>query len=204
MKPLFLSAAFLFIVTFHAFAQQPQRWTDEDRKYLITNLQSTRDALIKETTGLTEAQWSFKESPDRWSIKEVVEHIDLWELLLQREVSMALSWGPKPELAQTAQPDSLKLAFIMEEKQHISVEYTKPFTFTVPMGLNDGKTNMAWFLKMREESIGYLATTKDDLRAYFQRAGRGSVHQVYITTFGHTARHLRQIQKIKQHQNWPK
>lgn len=204
MKPLFFATVFLLIGTFHAFAQTPQPWTDEDRKYLITHLEKTRDALIKETTGLTPAQWNFKESPDRWSIKEVVEHIDLWELLLQREINLALSWGSKPELAQAAQTDSMKLAFIMEEKPHISVEYTKPFTFTVPMGLTDGKTNLAWFLKMRNESIGYVSTTKDDLRSFFMRAGRGSVHQVYITSFGHTARHLRQIQKIKQHQNWPK
>jgi hypothetical protein len=92
----------------------------------------------------------------------------------------------------------------MEEKPHITTEYTKPFTFTVPMGLNEGKNNLAWFLKMRNESINYLDTTTTDLRYYFLRLGRGNVHQVYITIFAHTDRHLKQIRKLKLNPNYPK
>ena len=53
-------------------------WTDTDRRYLLDNLARSRDELIKETKGLTDKQWNFKESPDRWSIKEVTEHICIW------------------------------------------------------------------------------------------------------------------------------
>jgi hypothetical protein len=92
----------------------------------------------------------------------------------------------------------------MEDKPHITTEYTKPFTFTVPMGLNNGKNNLAWFLKMRNESIQYLDSTTQDLRYYFLRPGRGNVHQVYITIFAHTDRHLKQIWKIKANANYRK
>ena len=201
---LIIAVVLLSVAGFTVSAQEIRLWTEDDRHYLVNNLIRTRDLIIKETANLTKEQWNFKESPDRWSIKEVVEHIDLWELLLQREVSMALSWGPKPDFVKTASPDSVTLGFIMEEKPHISVEYTKPFTFSLPMGLNEGKNNIAWFLKMRNESIDYITTAKEDLRYYFQREGRGSVHQVYITTFGHTFRHIRQIKKIKHHLNYPK
>lgn len=179
-------------------------WTEEDREYLVGNLQRTKDALIKETGNLTEVQWNFKESADRWSIKQVVEHIDTWELLLMHEVSKALSAGPQVELAKTAKPDSIYAGFILEEKPHISTEYTKPFTYTLPMGLNDGKTNVAWFLKLRDESIAYLKSATEDLRTYYLKPGRPNIHQVYITIFGHTERHLRQIQKIKVHSSYPK
>lgn len=179
-------------------------WTETDRKYLVDNLQRTRDALIKETENLTEVQWNFKESPDRWSIKQVVEHIDIWELLLINEVSDALSSGLQAELSKTAKPDSIYLGFIMEEKLHVATDYTKPFTYAVPMGLNDGKTNVAWFLKMRNESIAYLNTATEDLRGYNLKAGRPTVHQLYIIIFGHTERHLRQVRKIKANSNYPK
>ena len=179
-------------------------WTDTDRRYLLDNLARSRDELIKETKGLTDKQWNFKESPDRWSIKEVTEHICIWELLLMHEVSRALAAGEQLDLNKTARPDSIGLNFLMEEKPHISVEYTKPFTYSLPMGLNDGKNNVAWFLKMRNESIGYLTTATENLRSYFLRKGRGNVHQNFISIFAHNDRHLRQIRKIKAHANYPR
>jgi hypothetical protein len=185
-------------------AQQANHWTQNDRQFLLDSLKITRDDLIKETENLSEAQWNFKESPDRWSIKEVVEHIAIWELLLTHEVSKALAQGPKPELSTKAKPDSIYLGFILEQKQHISTEYTRPFTYTLPMGLNDGKNNLACVLKMRNESIGFIDSTNADLRSYFMYDKRPNIHQVYITIFGHTERHLRQIRKIKANANYPK
>jgi hypothetical protein len=186
------------------FAQQNKLWLETDRRYLLDHLTRSRDELLKETRGLSEAQWNFRESPDRWSIKEVVEHIALWELLLQREASMAYMAGPQPDLLKAAKQDSTVLTFIQEEKPHVSVEYTKPFTFSLPMGLNSGENNLAWYTKMRNESINYLESTTDDLRLYFLKAGRGNIHQIFISTFGHTDRHLRQIRRIKQHPNYPR
>ncbi|HEV8503885.1 MAG TPA: hypothetical protein VGQ53_00745, partial [Chitinophagaceae bacterium] len=73
-------------------------WTDGDRKYLAENLARTRDSLIRETKNLTEAQWNFKESADRGSINQITEHLALWELILEREISQALFAGPRTEL----------------------------------------------------------------------------------------------------------
>ena len=180
-------------------AQKP--WTEEDRNYLLTQLKQTRDSLVLETKGLSEAQWNFKESPDRWSIKEVTEHIAVYELLLMHEVSKALA--QKPDSARIPRADSLFVGFILEEKPHISVEYTKPFTHTLPTGLNSGKNNVAWFLKMRNESINFLDTTQRNIRLQYMSPIRPNVHQVYIYIFGHSERHLRQIRKIKKHQQYP-
>lgn len=181
---------------------QATLWTESDKKYLLENLIRSRDELIKETEGLTEKQWNFKESPDRWSINQVVEHIGYWEMLLQHESSNGFEAGPQPERVKSARPDSEFVSFIMEDKPHHSKEYTKPFTYTIPMGINSLKNNMAWYLKMRNESIDYLKSTSDDLRLYFN--SYGSIHQLYIYVFGHTDRHLRQIKKIKQHPDYPK
>lgn len=185
-------------------AQQLKSWTENDRHWLSDSLKITRDLLVEETENLTDAQWNFKESPDRWSIKEVVEHICYWELLLTHEISKALSQGPQPQLSKKAKPDSIYLGFILEQQQHISTDYTKPFTYTLPMGLNDGKTNVAWFLKMRNESVNFIDSTTSDLRAYFMYDKRPNIHQVYITIFGHTERHIRQVRKIKLNANYPK
>jgi len=200
MRTIFTGCICLFL-SLHVLAQK--LWTEADRKYIVDNLILTRDSLIEETKNLSETQWNFKESADRWSIKQVVEHINIWELLLMNEVSKAISAGPRPELKKMERPDSTYLNFILEQKPHISVEYTKPFTYTLPMGLNSGENNVAWFLKMRNESIGYLKKADEDLRSCYQPNGK-KVHQVYITIFGHCERHLRQIRKVKANANFPK
>jgi DinB superfamily len=201
---VFLLSGILFLLSVQLKAQDTTIWTEADRTYLLQNLTRSKEALVKETQGLTDKQWNFKESPDRWSIKEITEHIGIWELLILHEISRALSGGRQPELNKKAKPDSIYYGFITEDKAHIAEEYTKPFTYTVPMGLAEGKDYLAWVLKMRNESIEYIKTAKEDLRFYFHYPGRPNVHQRYITMFGHADRHLRQIMKVKAHPNYPK
>ena len=50
-------------------------WTEADRKYLLENLTRSKEEIITETKDLTKEQWNFKESPDRWSINQIIEHI---------------------------------------------------------------------------------------------------------------------------------
>ena len=179
----FFCTLLLSIPMLPSFTQQRKLWSEDNRKYLVDNLSRTRDSIITETKNLSQAQWNFKESPDRCSINQVVEYLAIWETLLQREISQALVAGPRPELNKEARTDSAVVGFLMEENPHIANEYTKPFTFTVPLGLNDGKNNLAWFLKMRNEGVNYVDSTTADLRAYFLRPGRGNIHQVFITIF---------------------
>jgi hypothetical protein len=203
-KPtVLLTTVVVLVLSQQAPAQATQSWTEIDRQYLLNELIASRDSLARETTNLSPKQWQFEESPDRWSINEVVEHIAIWELLLAREINMSLSAGPRPDLKSSAKPDSVVLGFIMETKPHVSTDYTKPFTFTMPMGLNPLTSNVAWLIKMRNESILFLQVTKEDLRSYYLRPGRSNVHQTYITLAGHTWRHLRQIRRIKQHPEYP-
>jgi len=195
------------ILAINSFAQtsyvkNERSWTEADRQYLVDNLTRSRDEVINETKGLTEAQWNFKESPERWSIAQIVNHIAIWELLLQREISQAFNGGPRPELS-SGQTDSVVYGFIYETHNHISNEYTKPFTFAQPSTQN-GKSSVEWLSRMRNESIDFVKSTDKDIRVYYAMKGRGNIHQVYITTFGHTDRHLRQIRKVKADKNFPK
>jgi DinB family protein len=185
-------------------AQEVQRWTEDDRKYLLENLIRTRDELLKETEGLSKKQWTFKESPDRWSINEVVEHLAIFELIFDREIGRSLGGKPQPEFNKDVKPDSFYSNFIMEDDPHVTTDFTKPFTYSVPLGMNDIKNNIAWFVKMRNESVEFIKTTREDLRLYYRNAGIANLHQTYMYVFGHVDRHLRQIKKIKQHQNYPR
>lgn len=185
-------------------AQDLPVWTEADRQFLLVNMKQSRDELVRETAGLSAAQWDFKESADRWSIRQITEHIAFWELILQREISVGIAMGADSGWQSRTQPDSGFISFIFEEKKHLSNDYTWPFTFSQPLGLNTGEHNLAWFLKMRNEGIDYLASAKEDLRRYFVASKSSNLHQRFITTYGHCARHLRQIQKVKQHPAFPR
>jgi hypothetical protein len=137
-------------------------WTEADRKYLLDNLIRSKEELIKETKGLSKKQWNFKESADRWSINQLVEHLNRYELIFAHEISVALQIGPIPALHL---PDSLFLDQDPRDlKKNTTTDYTKPFTVTVPLGMMEGPNNMIWFNTMRDESIDYVKTTTQNTR----------------------------------------
>jgi hypothetical protein len=204
MKITLLTLTLLFGILISTKAQTPPTpaWTEADRKYLLDNLIRSKQEIIDETKNLTKAQWNFKESPDRWSINQVVEHIAIWELLFMRDISGALAMNPDPAFVNYA-PDS---AFVQDPKgaQKNAMEYTKPFSFAVPLGNNEGKNNVTWLTTMRNESIEYLKKETKNIRLQYDYCSGVNVHQYYMMIFGHTDRHLRQIRKVKEHAKYPK
>jgi len=209
MKTILLTLTFVFGLLpgkGQTKADQPSTvpvWTEADRKYLLDNLIRSRQEIIEETKNLTREQWNFKESPDRWSINQIVEHICLWELITMNEISRALGMGPFSDFTHYL-PDSL---FIDQDpkrlKKTLTTEGTKPFTYGVPLGNNEGKNNIIWYTTLTNESIDYLTKTSDNLRIYYICFGP-NIHQRYMMFFQHSFRHLGQIREVKAHPNYPK
>lgn len=177
-------------------------WTEDDRKYLLDNLIRSNQEIIEETKNLTKEQWNFKESHDRWNINQIVEHLALWEILSMHEISVALQNEPIPTFTHYL-PDSLFVQNAKAVTQKNALDYTKPFSFAMPLGNNEGKNNVVWLTTMRDESIDYLKKETKNIRVHYIRFGP-NVHQNYMMVFGHTDRHLRQIRKVKAHPNYPK
>lgn len=177
--------------------------TEADRKFLLDNLVHLKEEILTETKGLSEAQWNFKESPDRWSINQIVEHLCIWELIETNDVSVALRMGPIPDFTHYL-PDSL-FTFSSPEKMDklVTTDYTKPFTYSVPLGNNKGVDNITWLTKMRDESIEFITNEKSNLRVYYICFG-ANIHQWYMGIFRHSFKHLYQIRQIKNHPNYPK
>jgi hypothetical protein len=210
MKSSLLALTFILTCFIHSKAQtnaEPSSpapaWSEADRKYLLDNLIRSKQELIDETKNLTKKQWNFKESPDRWSINQIVEHICLWELIQMNEISTALQMGPLPDFTHFL-PDS---AFLDPDpkglKKDNTTDYTKPFSYSVPLGNNEGKNNIIWLTTMRNESIEYLKNETRNIRVHYICFGP-NVHQKYMMFFQHTFKHLQQIRKVKAHPNYPK
>jgi hypothetical protein len=179
-------------------------WTEADKKYLVDNLARTMQEITDETKNLTKEQWNFKESPDRWNINQIVEHIALWEIIFMHEISGALARDPDPKFTHFA-PDSV---FVDQDprdlKRKNALEYTKPFSFAIPLGNNEGKNNVIWLTTMRNQSIDYLKSETKNIRLQYDYCSGANAHQYFMMIFRHTARHLRQIKRVKAHANYPK
>ena len=178
-------------------------WTDADRKYLVDNLIRSKEEILAETKNLSKEQWNFKESPERWSINQIVEHLCLWELITMNDVSGALKMGPMPDFPQHL-PDSIFIDQDLKRLQKtVTTEYSKPFTYGVPLGNNEGKNNIIWYTTLTNESIDYLKKTNDNIRIHYVCFGP-NIHQRYMMFFQHSFRHLGQIREVKQHPKYPK
>jgi len=211
MKSFLLTLSLIFGFVFLAQAQTETQqlpatpvWTEADRKLLLDNLNRTIQEIKDETKNLTQEQWTFKESPDRWSINQVVEHIGIWELLFMNEISKALRMEPNPSFPHVA-PDSLFTdQNPRSQTMNNAMDFTKPFSYAVPLGNNDGKNNVIWVTTMRNESIEYLKKETKNIRIQYDYCSGVNVHQYYLMMFRHSDKHLRQIRKVKAHANYPK
>jgi len=198
MKKIVLCGCFCLTLSF-VFAQK--LWTENDRQYLLDHLKKTTDALEKETTGLTEAQWHFKESPGRWSIAQVIEHLGIYESLYNREATVITNSTPQPELNETVKSDTFFLEWMAETQPHVAGG------LGLPQGLMHGADNWKYFKNLRDQNVAFIQATNADLRAHFTyRSGnvRWSIHQLYIILFAHCDRHLKQILKVKADAAYPK
>ena len=107
---------------------------------------------------------------------------------------------PQPELNRSSRPDTFYAEWIMEPNPHQSPDYSRP------TGFIDGKNNLSFFLIRRSQTLEFVEETQADMRAQFEMTATDvlhNMHQVYIFQWGHVDRHLRQIQKIKQHPRYP-
>src|SRR5262249_23797081 len=75
--------AFALALTLTARAQnastEKSALTPEERQAAIKYLEDTRQKVLDSLKDISDAQWKFKPTPDRWSAAEVAEHIAVSE-----------------------------------------------------------------------------------------------------------------------------
>ncbi|MTI39412.1 DinB family protein [Fulvivirga lutimaris] len=200
---ILISTSFVNGQTNNLKAPEPPQWTEADKQYLLDNLMHSKQDLIAETKDLTEAQWNFKESAKHWSINQIVEHLGLYELIFDNDIAIALQMGPFPKHTYYA-PDSVFMDQDPQDKQkNKTTDFTKPFSYSVPMGNNRGIDNLTWVIKMRQEAIDFVKLEDRNLRIYYVNFGP-NIHQKCIQIYSHSDRHLRQIKRIKANVNFPR
>jgi len=194
---------FLIVLLATVCVASAQTLTQAERDRAINHLQTTRRAFLDATKGLSEAQWNFKQAPDRWSVAECAEHIALAEDFLFKIVTDQVMKAPAPaerkediktvdQWVLTAIPDRTNKAKAPEP--------------LVPKARWSPKDTVQHFLDSRATTLKFLETTPD-LRAHAIDTPMGKTLDGYewiLFISAHTERHLAQIKEVKADPNFPK
>ena len=172
-----------------------------DRAAAVKYLEETRQAFLKSIDGVSEAQWTFKAGPDRWSIAEVAEHIAISEGTILGMIQTQMLKAPAPTGPLMAD-EKLIAAITDRSKKATAPEMLKPVNKWATRDALTKDFNLA-----RDRTIEWVKTTNEDLRAHaapHPAFGSLDVHQWVLLLAGHSARHTAQIEEVKTQNGYPK
>src|SRR5712692_4261086 len=94
MRRIWIGAMAIALAAGFAVASRAQELTPADKDKALQYLETTKKGVQDATKGLSEAQWNFKSAPERWSVAQVVEHIDAAEDLLRGTITEKVMVAP--------------------------------------------------------------------------------------------------------------
>ena len=173
--------------------------TPGERQRLIAHLQMTEDWLVGELEGLSDAQLTFKVTPESWSIKDVAEHLAIAEpqywTNLEASLKTPVKAGWKPEAT-----DEGMLWYGIDRTNRQRTGEAR-----VPHGqFPNAQASLASFRKLRATMLSTAKASQEDFRGRAFMGGGQDVYQWFLMVSTHSQRHILQIREIKAHPNYPK
>jgi antitoxin component of RelBE/YafQ-DinJ toxin-antitoxin module len=174
-----------------------------ERDAAVKILNETRARFLASIDGVSDAQWTYKPGPDRWSIAEVSEHIGISETTILHLITDQIVKSPKVP-ADLARPTDAK---VIESVTDRSAKFQAPEMLkpTNRWATRDALTKD--FQTARARTIEYVKTTTDDLRAHaFEHPVLKTIdaYQWVLLLAAHSARHTAQIEEVKTTEGYPK
>src|ERR1700736_1342435 len=103
--------------------QERHALTIEQRRNALKYLTETRDAVKRHVTNLTEAQWNFKPSEQRWSILDVLEHLVIFETYTHHVISSMKDLPPTSQIMIPRKSNSSSLGRFRIDRRSCSRLY---------------------------------------------------------------------------------
>ncbi len=170
----------------------------KERQHLVAHLEMTERWLEDETAHLSRAQLEYRSSPEKWSVIDVLGHLNLAEPVYWKQLHDALKSEPSGKKPQITDADVLWYGIDRSERQKTSAD-------KVPKsGPADLATRLDAFRKLHAEMLEYARTTDDDLRGHVIGEEGADAYQWLLVISTHVQRHILQIREIKADRGFPK
>jgi hypothetical protein len=174
--------------------------TDSEREFATRQLLEGRDALLRATAGLADAQLHFKPQPDSWSIADCVEHLAGAEDLL---FALVAKGAPNPDgVPLDPAKDGRMVAAIVDRSR----KFAAPAALRPHAHFASPAAAVKHFRDSRERTLAYTRRCTEDLRHLFTPhplLGEIDCYRCLLLLALHPARHAAQIEEIKQHPQFP-
>ena len=175
-----------------------------ERQLVLDQLTSSEARLLDLIANLTPQQWHFRESPERWSIAENIEHVILFENFLKGVIAKTLAEEAQPEKKPQAAAKE-PLVFQIATGRHTKFNAREVVR---PTGRWPEPTEMiAELQETRKRTLVFVAEIQGDLRSHFfahVALGDLDCYQWLVVLAQHGARHAFQIEQIKADPAYPK
>lgn len=175
--------------------------TDAERQEALRHLRESRVRFLSSIDGVTEAQWSYKPAPDRWSVGECAEHIVLTEQSYFETLTRLLAAKPPAEKPAALSDAELSRLYTDRSQKRQAPEKLQPTGRWSRAGLVER------FNLTRDRIIAIAETTDAPLRSYTSAAAAGNKmdgYQWFLRIAGHVERHTAQLEEVKTHPGYPK
>jgi hypothetical protein len=181
-----------------AISAQAASMTAPEREHLVAHLEMTASWIQDETAHLSKVQLAYRAAEDKWSVIDVLEHLNLAEPIYWKQFQDAMK--AEPVTKKPAVTDEMVLWYGIDRTEHQKTSPNK-----VPHSSStDIKARLEAFRKLHAEMLDYARKTDDDLRAHAIEAEGTDMYQWLLMISTHAQRHILQIREIKASPNFPK
>lgn len=172
-------------------------------------VEETRNAVVEATRGLSEAQWNFQESPERWSIAEIIEHMVVIQELVLGPVRAGLAAAPVVSAKRNYKQveDIIFERFPVRSMQIQAPDPSRPTgRWTPAVALERLKANCAALRDYVESTPDLRLRTIE--AAPLKRITDGELDQMdgyqwVLAVAAHTERHTKQIREVQGDLGYP-
>ena len=168
-------------------------------------LEADSKRFLADIENVTEEQWRFKPSSDRWSVGDVSEHITLSEGLLFSIVQRTLQGPSNEEKAKSLEGKEHQL---VKDVTNRSASKAQAPEVLRPTGrFTTKKELIEAFTAARKKTIDYVRATNDPLKNHVANHptwGEMTTYQWLVFIAVHADRHAAQLEDVKSDGNFPK
>lgn len=176
----------------------------QERQFVLDQLDTSEERLLDLVEGLTPAQWSFRESAERWSIAENIEHLIAFENFILETIRKVLSQpaeDDKRAIAAGKEQLVLGLAKSRATAKLIAREVLRP-----TRRWQEISVMLAEWKRTRARVRAFALETQADLRGhYFPHIALGDLdcYQWLVVLGQHRERHRLQMEEVKADPAYP-
>lgn len=198
-----LLTAVLLLGTIMAWAGDG-KMTSEERAKVIKYLKDSQKEFLDAVEKVSDAQWNYKQSPERWSVGETAEHIALSEGLIFGASQRALESPANPdwEAKTKGKTEFLEKILVDRSRKAAAPEALVPSGKSRAEIIKLFKDGRAKTLKFAEET--QLPLKEHTVDHPFPVFNTLNAYQWLIYVPLHNLRHNLQILEVKASEGYPK